>query len=70
MLPVVPDKATLKKSLFPVQRVARMMASREAGNFLFLDQKSFCIERVLKILSGGGGERSLKHENGLPKGSP
>ena len=33
--PMIRPKATLKKSLFPVQRVARIKASREGKSFFF-----------------------------------
>ena len=48
------DKATLKKSLFSVQRVAILVASREAAkSFFFFVVVVLCIEMVRKMLRKG-----------------
>ena len=56
--PLTPSQATLKESLFPVQRVAIIVASREAAKFLFFYFFSpLCIEMVKK--NAGGKNREI-----------
>ena len=58
-------QATLKKSFFPVQWVAIIVANREAANnfnvYFFI-----CIEMVGKILGGGRGEGKRSGKMCLP----
>ena len=45
-------EATLKKSLFPVQRVAEIMVTRAAENSFFFPPLFFLVRKVLKCFEG------------------
>ena len=57
-------RATLKKSLFPVQRVAIIMASWEATNFFFVNMGFFRLYRN-NVENAGKKEKSLKREKNV-----
>ena len=42
-------QATLKKSLFPVQRVAKIVASRAAAKSSFFNENNFCGKNDRKV---------------------